>query len=180
MKSLIVFLLVLGVYSTPCNDNEFRIGTACIPCAESYCKTCDGTSICKECPDGFKQDGRCNTCVSTDAFPIGKSCEACEKYGAKSEDGNHCVCDPNSDDTCCGDNSLFVARIDNENKCYSCSGWVVGCAECTYSQETDRITCKDCIKGYTLEGLDDQAVCFSFSAHLFAAAGLLISLLTLV
>lgn len=181
MKSLIVLLLVLGVYSQ-CASDEFRVGTACIPCEESRCETCKGTDRCAKCPDGIEDSvyGQCSKCEDGSSIPINKVCKSCDEIqpGLTPVNGMDCSCGANPD--CCTANGIYEWTLDtSEYFCSPCSFDVVGCSKCKYSVMEDDFACSACIEGFELIGEGQSAICVSYSGHLFAIVGLLISLLIL-
>lgn len=179
MKILIAFLLVLGMYcQSTCKSNQFEVGGECIPCAESLCKECDGSSTCKSCPDGIEPAGICNTCTEDTKMPINKVCVSCSTFGGLESTGNpgkFCECAA-GDTVCCMDGTKSTYRDGDE--CHACSSKVMGCSECTFINEV--FECKDCAKGYKLNSESKLCEAKSFGAHFFALGGLLLSLLILV
>lgn len=179
MKILIAFLLVLGAYCE-CADDEFRMGSACISCAESPCEKCKGTDRCEKCPDGIEHStyGQCDTCKNIEQLPVNKVCKFCSEIGAIPDLGMGCACSGTTN--CCEGDGVYGWKLgDLEYYCSPCSYDVMGCGKCSYVDDTDKFVCSECIEGYEKDGEDDKAACISYSGHLFVIVGLLISLLTL-
>lgn len=181
MRSLIVLLLVLGAYST-CTNDEFRWFASCMPCEESYCKTCQGTNKCKECPPDIEDSayGECDKCIDDNSIPLNKVCVPCSSLGSESGNGMDCDCKAN-DPNCCKGENVYKWGTDGTG-CSPCSFDMVGCTRCSYNKEEKIFTCKECSDDYVMEGSNERTVCLkkSYSGYLYAAIGILISLLTLI
>lgn len=181
MRSLIVFLLILGVYSA-CLEDEFDLSGVCVDCMMSPCEECQGTATCKSCPSAFKQDGSCKTCAATDTVAFNKKCVKCSTFGSSERglDETTCLCKDGETGCCTKDSGGYLVA----GVCTPCSFATMGCEQCTLtiSSGTSTFKCDSCISGYHEEEEGGITVCLpgDSAAHLISIVGLLISLLILL
>lgn len=179
MKSLVVLLLVLGVYSV-CTDDEYRWFASCMPCEESTCGECQGTNKCKSCPAKMTSSnyGECDECEDHDYIPLNKVCVPCSDYGANGDNGMDCVC-PMGDDECCTQDGVYKWGQEEPYGCSPCSFDMMGCTKCSYNRVERAFTCLECGEGYVKEGTGVKTLCLStsYSGYLLTLIGILISLL---
>lgn len=182
MRSLIVLLLVLGVYSI-CDNDQYRWFSSCMACEESFCASCQGTHKCKECPPNMENGefGECNKCKSNDYIPVNKVCKACSDFGANGDNGMDCMC-PVGEPSCCTQDGVYKWGQAEPYGCSPCSYDMMGCTKCSYDQTTRTFACLECGEDYTIQGTGVKAACVSksYSGYLLTAIGILISLLILV
>ncbi|KAK8883826.1 hypothetical protein M9Y10_042925 [Tritrichomonas musculus] len=168
-----------------CYDEYVPSGTTCIKCPEG-CKTCetvDGVFSCTSCLDGYYKDKEqckscnspCSTCfnsyscftceqgyfidkIYTMPSPYVATCAECgSRLAHCSECQSECIDDDLNSFNSCGnfkctkcEGGFFMSEENGQQACSSCPS---NCNICT-----DSVTCKECNKGYILNGTVCEAL----------------------
>ena len=127
MKLIIVILLLAGIYG--CNSNKFEYFLECLDCDKTFCKTCDGTNRCVDCPAGLT-GSTCTECVSVGKVLFNGVCSPCSEVSldpaTKLTTERTCTARSASD---CKQGSGFL-----NGACKSCDSRRKGCETCIYSE----------------------------------------------
>ena len=176
MKPLIVLLLFVAIHSSPCKSDEFKfINDMCTNCKYSYCKTCDGSGNCVDCPDGFTGT-KCSDCIDNDKIIFRGKCVPCSEISSDPNTvrdiGASCTA---SMESYCKPGTLY----DPDKYCWPCDYLAKNCLTCEYTDDPSALPiCTKCAGNLVYEDL----VCKEKSSASMISYGLfsIIILLTLI